>query len=136
MQRREDWQERLLAALSAHERQPFAWDESDCFRLCMDAAEALIGHDPWHEVRGRYRTARGAARVLRGHGCTDVAGMFALRFAPVAGALARRGDIGTIEQDGEIIGCVVLGTHLVAKQPMGIVRAPREQLAQAFKIGW
>ncbi|KOX49930.1 hypothetical protein ADL19_19715 [Streptomyces purpurogeneiscleroticus] len=44
---------------------PFSWGVSDCWLLAADWCRARRGVDPAARVRGRYRTALGAARLAR-----------------------------------------------------------------------
>lgn len=91
-----DWPTALGMFVAEKSREPFAWGSNDCALFAADAVRALVGVDLGAKIRGKYKTARGAASVLRKHGgmmaAVDkaTAGLGAIVIAP---AFAQRGDI-------------------------------------------
>lgn len=58
----------IKAALSDWCEQPFVWGRSDCLLSLADIVAEARGYDPAAPFRGRYTTARGAARVTSAYG--------------------------------------------------------------------
>ena len=95
-----DWQLRLEACVAERLTQPFGWGRLDCALWVGDCVRACTGHDPAAHVRGKYATAREAARLLRGFG--DLADAAAAVLGPeIVPALAQPGDVGLIDNEGD-----------------------------------
>jgi hypothetical protein len=97
-ERFENWPERLNALIALRCSRPFAWGEHDCALFACDAVLAMTGADPAAWFRGRYRTRRGAYRLLKTFGGAGLAATWekiaAQRGLPeIAPAFARRGDV-------------------------------------------
>lgn len=98
MARPAGWRTRLLAAIGAHGRAPFAWGAHDCAILAADAVLAKTGTDPAAAWRGKYRTQLGGLRVLkRETGHADHVALAASLFAEVPAAMAQFGDLAVLE---------------------------------------
>ncbi len=129
----------LAAFLGERLTTPFGWTRGgavqDCCSFAFDAAQAQTGVDVWAGERARYNTARGAMRVIRRYG--SVAAIADARFAPVAPALAQRGDIALIDsgrRPGEESLAVVEGDTLAAAGQDGLIRLPRAAMKAAWSI--
>ena len=142
--RPDGWEERLIAALSAHASRPFEWGGrrggSDCHMLAMDCVMAVVGVDPYPEERGRYSTRIGALRLFRKRGFAWLTDAYDAVFERVPASLARRGDIGLVEvMDPEgtrvACACVVAGADAWGKGPQGTVRVPTLSLSIVWKVG-
>ena len=97
--RLEAWPERLAAFIESRRRRPFAWGEHDCVVFAADAVRELTGVDHLSEFRGRYATARAAAKLLRDVGQLDAA--VTARLGPaVAPRAAQRGDVVLLDLSG------------------------------------
>jgi hypothetical protein len=132
-----DWERRLVAVTRQHIAMPGVWGVSDCLLTAADSIEAVTGHDllaPW---RGRYRTEKGAARLMRREGCHDVDDVFRAFFAlpPVGRLSAQRGDVGTILQGGQLTAGFVTGEGFAAKGERGLIFHPVTAIVAAFRIG-
>lgn len=68
IRRLEDWPRRLAEALETARSREFDWGEHDCGLLAMDVVDAMCGSDIARGWRGRYRTSKGAAGLLRRRG--------------------------------------------------------------------
>lgn len=135
--RLEGWEERLNDALARHSTLPFSWPNSNCLHLAMDCARALTGEDPYDGTRGKYQNEAGAAKVMRKLGFRSVTEMMQGAFEPVPPARARRGDIGiVVQENGEPVCVVVLGSQVIGKFQTGVHRLPRDRMVSAFKVGW
>lgn len=134
------WEARLADAIGGHAAIPFAWGRADCLCLVGDVALALTGEDPMAQYRGRYRTALGAKRLLRGQGYHDIAAALAGQFEEIAPALARRGDCGLVGDD-DLATVIVTGAEVMGKSGanvggVGLAVLSRDRLVRAFRIGW
>jgi hypothetical protein len=72
------------------------WGVDDCMLAVADVVRGLTGRDPARRFRGRYRTRRGAVRVL-GRGGTlkaAIGSARALRWRRIAPGTAKPGDVG------------------------------------------
>lgn len=90
--RLEGWEGRLAAHLQAAQEKPFAWGSHDCALWCALWVKECTGED---HLAGRegYRTARGAARLMKGKGYDSVAGIASAHLPETPVRLARRGDL-------------------------------------------
>ena len=144
MTRPHDWAARLIAVVNARRTTPFAWGRHDCALFACEAARAVSGIDFAAGLRGRYRSAIGAARVLhraggggrggaaariaRAHGCAEV-----------PPACAQAGDIVLIDaldpggRRGEALA-VCLGARLAAAGPDGLAFPPAEAAKRAWRV--
>lgn len=132
MTRLPNWSVRLQAAVSARLLMPFAWGSQDCALFGADCVEACTGADPAADLRGRYRTELGAARVLKRLG--GLAALAAARLGPeIPPTLAVRGDIGLSDRgDGRMALVVCNGGVWQAPGPAGIVIA--RQPLRAWRV--
>lgn len=96
--RRSDWQARLGVLIEERKVAPFEWGSNDCCLWVADAVLAMTGIDPAHDIRGAYKTARGAASALRMHG--GLAGAGERCGTPIPPLCAAAGDVGIVN-DGE-----------------------------------
>lgn len=131
--RRPDWRRRLGETLAAAADRPFVFGALDCCLFAADCVIAQTGFDPVAEFRGRYTTARGAARILRRAGFANFEALFDVRF-PATQVLGV-GDLALIPEGGDGPAmAVVVPPSLIACFDMsdGLITLP---LAAASK-GW
>ena len=108
-----DWQSRLDAAIREARARPFEWGRHDCALFAAGCVAALTGADPASDLRGRYTTETGAARVIKRLGGLE--GIGDARLGPRVPVLcAQVGDVGLIEQDGRDMAAVCAGQHWLA----------------------
>jgi hypothetical protein len=139
MRRKEGWERRLDETIRAAFGRPFSWGSFDCCLFAADCVGVLTGIDPAQQFRG-YKTARGAAGVLRRNG--GVAGV-ASRMARQNGAeeirpaFAQRGDVVLIKAPrGESLGVVGLdGRTALVPDKVGLRAVPLTLAARAWRIG-
>lgn len=92
MKRLPDWPARLATLMDASLGKPAAWGVNDCVTFGADGVVAVTGADPLADLRGRWRTELGAARVARRLGGFVEA--ITERLGPAVSPLhARRGDL-------------------------------------------
>ncbi|WP_206431078.1 hypothetical protein [Sphingomonas sp. ABOLE] len=129
-----DWEARLADYLASVADRPMAWGSHDCALHAAHAILALTGEDHATAYRGRYQTARGAARALRRQGHADVEAQFDVLFPAIAPAFAQRGDI---VQRGDAVGvCIGAEALFVGEEGEreGLVRVPRREWTKAWAI--
>jgi hypothetical protein len=134
MKRLKGWDKALREALMRHRDTPFAWGSSDCFLVAMDCVLAMTGEDPANDVRD-YTNATEAVTRLQNRGFANVGEAIASLFPEMPPAMARRGDVGIVEIDGRMSGCVFIGAQIVGKAVHGLAYLPRSQAKRAFKVG-
>lgn len=128
------WERALLDVVAKHRAQPFAWGTSDCFTLPLDAIVAITGTDPWPGLHD-YDSRISAARCLSLQGYENLAAAFADKFPEVPVSFAQRGDVGVVNDQGNICGALFLASGCVGKTENGVVLFPREAVKRAFKVG-
>lgn len=127
----------ILAVLAERRRAPFAWGSADCATFAADCALALTGVDPLAGVRGRYKTALGARRILDREGWHDVAGLAAAKFEEIPVALAAVGDwaiVTTTEDGNEPSLGVVFGTNVACRFEHEVGLVPLTRASRAFRV--
>lgn len=67
MERLPDWRANLSSLIEERRAAPHEWAVHDCGIWYADCRLVVCGEDPAKGVRGTYKTAAGAARVLRRH---------------------------------------------------------------------
>lgn len=115
---------------------PFAWGRHDCLMWCADCAAAITGRDPAARLRGRYKTAAGARRVMKTEGWRDMADVAASMFAEIPLGQARSGDWAHIaNEDGTDTLGVVMGSMIVARtETRGLGQVPLTRAAKVFRV--
>lgn len=130
--RRRDWPERLHALIADRLRAPFAWGSQDCCLWVCDAIQAMTDHDPAADVRGSYRTERGALRLVK-----ELGGMRAIgasRFGDeVPVLMAQVGDVGLVHTDGRDSLALCGGSHWLAAGEQGLERLPLAEAVAAWR---
>lgn len=136
--RRGDWEQAFAAYLAGCEGRPYAWGEHDCLLFAAGAAIAITGEDPAAHVRGRYRSKRGALRVLRelGHGSLEAA--IDARYPETPIGFARRGDWALYETAvGVVVGRIALfvgGIEDGGDEQPRLIRVPRHEWQKAWSV--
>lgn len=134
-----DWEARLRAALLAAEARRFRWGEFDCCLWACDVVALMRGVDLAAPFRGRYDTARGAARALRtfsGGGLDATATKIAEThgFPEIPVSLAQRGDVALIRTPQGDALSIVLGIMAAAPGPRGLARVPTLNASRAWAV--
>jgi len=132
----EGWEGRLHLLIEGARNRAFAWGTHDCVTFAADAVIAQTGHDPISDVRGTWKTARGAQLAMRA-----VDGGFGPAIAsrcgvPVALPLASRGDLIRVpSENGPFLAIVDLsGTAACAPGKSGLVWVPLSSASAAWRI--
>ena len=133
MARVEGWERLLWEAVEDARATPFAWGTHDCATWAFDVRQLLTGEDAAKAWRGRYRTAKGAARVLRQVLKADSHASAASEILgpPLATPLmAQRGDIVL---RSEAFG-VCVGTECAYLAPEGLTFRPITETDLAWRV--
>lgn len=138
MTRRPGWERRLLRALEAARSTPYALGRHDCFRFACAAVEALTGEDLWPAWAGRYRTRRGALRLIHAYAGAGFTEAFSKLFgaSPVRASLARRGDVlEYVDPRAEQHLGVALGADVAVLGERGLAFVRLSACRHAWAIG-
>lgn len=111
LRRRPGWQQDLVRFLEEIRYKPFVRGEHDCALMVADWVLRMTGEDPGADYRGRYKTARGAARRMKqlsGGGLIEVATQAFGEPLP-SPMLARRGDVVAVRTAETETGDFALG---------------------------
>ena len=139
--------ERLNAALAARKDRPFEWGRNDCGLFACDLLQAVSGIDFAAPFRGKYKSARGAARVLKRFAglpasAKATAGLEAAvekiaearNREEVKPLMAQRGDLVLLDMpEGPALG-VCLGAWVAAAGETGMVRVELREARRAWRI--
>lgn len=129
-----DWEARLDAVIAAYQGCVFIWGVRDCLRFQLECAEAVTGRRFVHLIP-TYHSGVGAALALSRRGFSGLGDVLAAHFDEVAPALARRSDIGVVDEGGESAAVVVLGRDLAGMSASyGLTILPRGRLVRAFAV--
>lgn len=139
LKRRDDWRAALHAAIAERLDRPFAWGRNDGAMFTADLVLAMTGVDLAAAFRGRYRSERGAARVMRAAGYTDLVALVAARLPEIQPSRARSGDVAIIgiERPGRKPAlCLGLfdGGHIRAMAASGAGVLPFTAAVRAFRV--
>jgi hypothetical protein len=134
--RRADWAQRLAAFLQTRATTPFAWGANDCCTFAGDAVQIMTGNDPMRSLRGRYRTRRGAIRLIKQYGGIERLVQQVLGSPLPAAALASRGDVVLLpdmQGQGPALG-ICVGANLLAAGHHGTVAFPLSAALAAWRV--
>ena len=132
--RRNGWEVVLAEAVEAVRTRAFVWGVHDCAIWAFDLRRDLTGGDDTAALwRGRYRTAPGAARVMRRLGWPSISyAARALLGDPLSDVrLAQRGDL-VLSHDATSFG-VCLGAQAAFLAPEGVTLRPLTSCALAWR---
>lgn len=132
--RNEGWERRLADAIEAARARPFAWGVHDCATWAADVRRAITGDDLADAWRGRYRTAAGAARLLRRLGFGSLIEAATARLGPPLPSvlMARRGDV-LADPGARALG-VCVGAWGLFLTPDGLTERPLADCAMAWSV--
>ncbi|NCP10840.1 MAG: hypothetical protein GW859_02595 [Sphingomonadales bacterium] len=129
MNRLPDWEQRLGETVARWRLRTFRWDR-DCVRWLADCVIAQTGEDPLAGMRGRYRTKREALRLLAE---SPLAERLDEKFARIAPAFARRGDIALMQDSA--LGLVLGGEAMAFGEDGRMTMIPRREWQAVWAVG-
>ncbi len=140
--RRDNWEAALRARVELARDRLFEWGANDCALFAADCVEAITGFDLAAAFRGKYTTAAGARRMLMRYGEGSLeATVTALLGAPVAPALARRGDVVLFRSfppdtppEGIEALAVCTGEVAASPGPNGLTDVPMSEWLKAWRV--
>ncbi len=103
LERRDDWQPRLMSYLTKVHAIPFSYGTHDCALFCAGALEAMTGVDVAKGHRG-YKSRAAGIRKMHKAGFDDHVAYFASFLVEVGVLDAQAGDIAVLE--GAALGVV------------------------------
>jgi hypothetical protein len=128
------WEVLLAATVDDARTRSFTWGTHDCATWAFDLRRDLTGGDDTAALwRGRYRTARGAPRVMRRLGWANMseAGIALLGVPLVNVRLAQRGDL-VLSPYASSFG-VCLGAQVAFLAPEGLTLRALTSCALAWR---
>jgi hypothetical protein len=76
MTRLDNWQANLSDLIRAREKEPFDIVNFNCLMWALEAVEAITGESHYKLFAGKFKTVKGAARVLRIKGKVETSAQF------------------------------------------------------------
>lgn len=138
MKKREALAAEVAAAIGLWCRDPFTWGRGDCFLSLADIIMRARGYDPAEFFRGRYTTARGAARVTREFGGFAGAFEFVAQtndWREIKPKDAMIGDVGLLAgKDSPRCGVIRHEKLWVGRTLTGFAGVPVDQVARAWRV--
>lgn len=138
--RKENWERHLIETIEAAQKRPFVFGESDCCLFAADVFEAMTGTDPASKWRGKYKSEKGAIRMLKrigGGGFVEAMEiiMLGLGLEEVKPVFAQRGDVVLVMNGGRhILGVIDSRGLITAMSTDGVVQLPLDQAERAWRI--
>jgi len=132
MTRKNDWPALLANYLLNTRKKPFQWGENDCCLFAANAIIAMGGDDVASDVRGRYKTATGAARVLKRLGVRDMVELLSQRLGEPDGKICR-GSIVVVDCNGDqVVG--IYYDKPWALTETGLTALPTSSIIQSWSL--
>jgi hypothetical protein len=139
MARCNNWPKKLAEWWAQKQAAPFVWGVNDCCLAACDWLAACVGEDPARvlKLRGKYRTAVGAAKVLKARGgVRGIAEAWCKRkgWGEVPVLCAQRGDLALVAMpEGEALG-VVGGALVGVPGKDGLATVPAGEALTAWAV--
>jgi hypothetical protein len=143
LKRYEDWPTRLDAFIRRSQPRSFAWGENDCCLFACDAVLEMTGVDLADGLRGNYKAALAARRLIKKFAGVDTLGDLADLIARRKGirevppAFAQRGDVVLLTDafGREAIGIIGLsGDEILAPGEQSLAQLPISAATRAWRI--
>lgn len=117
-----------------HANTPYVFGEHDCILFAANCVEAMTGVDLAADIRGRYKTEIGAARIIKNEGFTNLGDMIASRLPEVHLREVRRGDVVLCDGPMGEFAAMVVGKTCVGPGPKGMLHVPIQQAKRGYKV--
>jgi hypothetical protein len=128
----------VLAAMDGWCRREARWGHDDCAMACAQPLADVLGYDPAEKFRGRYRSRRGARRVIGKGGLSRALRQAAKThgWVSIAPHEAQAGDIGIARYKGQTgtVICRAPGWYVWRAEWPGYVAIPAAMVKRAWKV--
>ena len=135
------WEDRLVDAVEAARRRPYALGRHDCALWVIDAVRSLTGEDFGVGIRGKYKSKPAALRLMRqlggreGPGALRAAVSAVLQREPLPPLRAMRGDpLLWIDPTGEEHLGLCLGAQGAVLGDTGLIFLPLDDFSCAWSV--
>jgi hypothetical protein len=127
--------ERLTAIIIGHQNVAYKLGASDCTTFAAAAFESWTGRPfPVQPMVGKYKDAKGAARMLAKMKAADVGEVVARHLEEIPPAFATTGDLITHrDASGQIALGVCVGELFAARGEFGLVHVHMTRALRAFR---
>lgn len=133
--RLENWPERLWDVVQYHTDAPFAWGSCDMVTFPVACALAISNPSASPNIEGYYEDAEGLAALFEMNEWEDISGAYEdMGLEEIPPSLAQRGDLGVMDQNGELVGCVFVDAAVLWKSQLGMKRVDRSNVLRAFRV--
>jgi hypothetical protein len=134
LERAVDWPQRLSEKMLQAQPLAHEWGSNDCVIFCADCVEAMTGLDPIEDVRGRWTSKIGAARVIKSAGFESLGEMAADRLNEIPVSECKRGDVVLCDGEAGEFLAIVIAHYCVAPGPYGLAQIPLSQAQKGFAV--
>ena len=129
-----NWRTRLHEELTASQARPFEWGTNDCALFAMRCVEAMTDDNPAATVAGKYKTAMGAAGVIKRAGHATLQEFAAANFPAIHPSRANTGDLAAVQtDDGPALG-IFSRDRIHVMRLDGLGTLPRTAAVAAFRV--
>jgi hypothetical protein len=127
----QNWPELLAEKIERSRELSFAWGIHDCALFCADAIFAMTGIDLASDLRGTYKTEKGAQRRIRTLGFESLEALVSERLESIPIVQAGRGDL-VLHHNGALGICDGLTSWFVT--PSGLTRVKTLSFEKAWRV--
>ena len=132
--RKTNWQSALHDYIDSKRKTPHKWGSNDCALFSANAVKEITGMDYAKDFRGKYRSRKGAFKVLKERGCKTVEDIANLILEPIKPEVCMKGDVVSIIQDGEPSLGVCVGHIAAFPGPDGITFVSMSKINKAWEV--
>jgi hypothetical protein len=124
------------AALTRWCQSDMVWGEDDCLMALANIYMAALGVDPAAAWRGRYRTERGARRLMGKGGVLKATtkGAGSVGWRRIAPAKALPGDLGVARTVNGAAGVIRHGDYWIGRRDRGFSAVDDRAVAAAWRV--
>lgn len=132
MKRANDWPTELANFLLTTRKTPFKWGENDCCLFAANAILAMGGNDVAKDVRGHYKTAIGARRIMKNLGAANVVELLTQRLGEPDGKLVRGAIVAVESHDQQVAGVFYHKPWVLTER--GLQGMPLESVIKSWSL--